>query len=70
MGFKSIIKTEFTESEYSDMGIEDLIKLKKKKYSDPDIESKMSEDEKILNKIIAKKFSDINEAIRNKRNKK
>lgn len=46
--------------------VEQLIKLKKKLYSNVDIESSMSEDEKELDKKIAGKFSEINDAVREK----
>jgi hypothetical protein len=40
-----------------------LVKLKKDLYSNPDIESPMTEDEKLLTNIIAQKFSKINQEI-------
>ena len=58
------------ESEYEGKSVEELVKLKKKQYPNPDIESKMSPEEKLLNKVIAKKFSDLNEAIKQKRKDK
>jgi sugar-specific transcriptional regulator TrmB len=47
-----------------------LISKKKKLYSDIDIESPMSKEEKELNKQIANLFSQIQEIIMNKRNQK
>ncbi len=50
--------------------VEELVSLKKKLYPNPDIESPMTTEEKLLDKVIAKKYSDINEQIRTKRNQK
>lgn len=58
------------EEEYNGKNTEELIALKKKLYPNPDIESPMSADEKLLDKVIAKKFSEKNEAIRLKRAEK
>lgn len=55
------------ESEYNSKSVDELVQIKKQLYSNIDIESPMSEHEKLLDKIIANKFSDINEKIRIKR---
>lgn len=47
--------------------LDELRALKKKLYSNVDIESPMTEKEKELNRLIAEKFSEINQAILNKR---
>jgi hypothetical protein len=51
------------EKEYNDKTVEELVEIKKKKYGNADIESPMSEDEKLLTKIIASKFSEINQEV-------
>jgi hypothetical protein len=63
-------KIEKLEKEYNSQSVEDLVTLKKKLYPNPDIESAMSEEEKLLDKVIAKKFSDINQQIIQKRKNK
>ena len=50
--------------------LDELRALKKKLYSNVDIESPMSAHEKLLNKVIAHKFSVINEDIRQRQNEK
>jgi DNA polymerase III sliding clamp (beta) subunit (PCNA family) len=50
--------------------VDELVALKKKLYSNVDIEKPMSTFEKLLNKVIAGKFSKINEEIANKHSKK
>ncbi len=55
------------EQEYLEMGVSELVDLKKKLYENIGIEQPISEDEKLLNKIIAEKYSDINEKIKQKR---
>lgn len=54
-------------NDYESKTVDELVALKKKLYSNPNIESAMSDDEKLLTKTIAKKYSDINEQIRAKR---
>jgi N12 class adenine-specific DNA methylase len=61
---------EKLEEEYNSKTVDELIALKKKLYPNPDIESPMSPEEKLLDKVIAKKFSDINQAIVEKRKAK
>jgi hypothetical protein len=58
------------QKEYESKSVEDLVALKKKLYPNPDIESSMSPEEKLLEKVIAQKFSDINQAIKNKQKAK
>jgi len=55
------------EEIYNSMPLDDLIKLKKEKYGDIDISLPIGQDERILTNIIAKKFSDINQSIKLKR---
>lgn len=55
------------EKEYTSKTVEDLISLKKKLYPNPDIESPMSPEEKLLDKVIAQKFSEKNQEIKAKR---
>jgi hypothetical protein len=49
--------------------VEELVKLKKKLYPNPDPESKMGKDEKELNEKISKIYSDINQLIIEQRKK-
>ena len=51
------------EKEYNSKSLDELMAINKKLYSKVDIESAMSAEEKLLKKIIAKKFSDINQQI-------
>ncbi len=55
------------EIEYNSRTVDQLVSIKKKLYSKMDIQSAMSPQEKLLTRIIAKKFSDMNAAIREKR---
>lgn len=55
------------EEEYRSKSVDELVALKKKLYSDVDIETPMTPEEKLLNKVIADKFSDINQKIVEKR---
>ena len=64
-----IFDKTYTEAEYDAMSLDELRAIKKRLYSKPDIESAMSEDEKLLNKVIAKKFGEINARIMEKRRK-
>lgn len=52
--------------DYNSKSVDELVKIKKEKYGNVDISSPMSEEEKLLDKIIAKKFSDINSVIHEK----
>lgn len=56
------------ENEYTAKSVDELIALKKKLYGDVDIETAMSPEEKLLDRVIAKKFSDKNAEIIAKRN--
>jgi hypothetical protein len=74
LGTKEIIKapevkpTEVTlEEEYNSKNVDELIALKKKLYPSPDIESPMTLDEKLLDRVIAKKFSEKQQEIISKR---
>jgi N12 class adenine-specific DNA methylase len=58
------------EEEYKSKTVEELVALKKELYPNPDIESPMSADEKLLEKVIARKFADINQAIKEKQKAK
>ena len=58
------------EKEYNDKTVEELVEIKKKKYGNADIESPMSEDEKLLTKIIASKFSEINQEVHKRHKEK
>jgi len=58
------------EEEYNSKSVDELVTLKKKLYSNPDIEFPMSAEEKLLDKVIAKKYSDINAEIKAKRDSK
>lgn len=55
------------EDEYNSKTVDELIALKKKLYPNPDIESPMTPEEKLLDKVIAKKFSEKNQEIIAKR---
>ncbi len=57
-------------SEYENMDVQELVALKKKLYPNPDIESPMSEHEKLLDKIIAQKFSEKNQETRMNRSER
>lgn len=61
------IELKSLEEGYNNKSVDELVSLKKKLYPSPDIESAMSNEEKLLDKVIAKKYSDINEQIRLKR---
>ena len=58
-----------SRADYNSKTVDELVALKKEKYPNPDIESAMSADEKLLNKIIAQKYSELNEQVRLKRKK-
>lgn len=58
------------EADYESKSVDDLVALKKELYSDVDIESPMSPEEKLLNKVISKKFSDLNQQVRERRQAK
>ena len=55
------------EEEYRSKSVDELVALKKKLYSDVDIETPFTPEEKLLNKVIADKYSEINQAIVEKR---
>ena len=61
---------EKLEKEYRGKSVDELVKLKKELYPSPDIETPMSKEEKLLDKVIADKFSDINQEILRKRKAK
>lgn len=50
--------------------MEDLVALKKELYPNPDIESAMSPEEKLLDRVIAKKFSEKNQEVIKRREAK
>ena len=52
---------------YENMPVDELVRIKKQKYGNIDISEPMSDDEKLLTMIIAKKFSDINKEIKDRR---
>ena len=58
---------ENLEVEYNGKTVDELMDIKKELYPNPDIESAMSAEEKLLDKVIAKKFSDKNAKIMAKR---
>lgn len=58
---------EQLEEYYTNKPVNDLVKLKRELYGNVDISTPMSDEEKLLNRIIAAKFSAINEEIRQKR---
>jgi hypothetical protein len=64
---KEITPIQKLENDYNEKSVDELVKIKKDLYSNPDIESAMSEEEKILNKVIAEKYSNINSEIKAKR---
>jgi hypothetical protein len=55
------------EDEYNSKSVDELIALKKKLYPSPDIETPMTKEEKLLDRVIAKKFSDKQQEIIEKR---
>jgi ribosomal protein S20 len=55
------------EDEYNSKSVDELIELKKKLYPEPDIETPMTPEEKLLDRVIAKKFSEKNQEIIEKR---
>ena len=59
-----------TEAEYDTKTVDELIKMRRDKYADVDIQSPMSADEKLLNKVIAKKQSEANQKVIEKRKAK
>lgn len=61
---------DLAEMELEAKTLDELRALKKKLYSNVDIESPMTAHEKLLNKVIAGKFSKINEEIRNRQSNK
>jgi hypothetical protein len=52
------IEVKELEEEYNSKSVDELIVLKKKLYPSPDIESPMTPEEKLLDRVIAKKFSE------------
>jgi len=60
---------EDTEKSYREKPVDELVALKKELYPNPDIESPMSPEEKLLDKVIADKFSEKNQEILAKRKK-
>ncbi len=52
---------------YENMPVDELVRIKKQKYGNIDISEPVSDDEKLLTMIIAKKFSDINKEIKDRR---
>lgn len=58
------------EKDYRKKDVKELVKLKKKLYPNPDITSAMSPEEKLLTKIIAEKFSDMNKKVLVRRKRK
>lgn len=60
-------KTASLEEEYDSKSVDELIALKKKLYPSPDIESPMTPEEKLLDRVIAKKFSEKQQEIISKR---
>lgn len=65
-----LVKKELDKlkEEYESKNVEELVTLKKKLYPDMDIESPMSPEEKLLDRVIAQKFGEINQQIIKKRN--
>ena len=59
--------TPTLEEEYNSKSVDELIALKKKLYPSPDIETPMTKEEKLLDRVIAKKFSDKQQEIIEKR---
>ena len=55
------------EKEYDSKSVDDLVKLKKELYPTPDIETPMTPEEKLLDRVIAKKFSEKQQEIIAKR---
>jgi len=58
-----------TRKDYESKPVDELVALKKELYPNPDIESPMSPEEKLLDKVIADKFSEKNQEILAKRKK-
>jgi hypothetical protein len=69
LGIEKVKPTEVKslEEEYDSKNVDELIALKKKLYPSPDIESPMTPDEKLLDRVIAKKFSEKQQEIISKR---
>lgn len=67
---KEVMPLEKLEQDYNEKTVDELVAIKKKLYPNPDIESSMTPEEKLLDKVIAKKFSDKNAEIKAKRNEK
>ena len=61
------VKPTSLEDEYNSKSVDELIALKKKLYPEPDIETPMTPKEKLLDRVIAKKFSEKNQEIIEKR---
>ena len=64
---KEKFKPTSLEDEYNSKSVDELIALKKKLYPEPDIETPMTPEEKLLDRVIAKKFSEKNQEIIEKR---
>ena len=60
-------KLKELEKSYRGKSVDELVALKKELYPNQDIETPMSPEEKLLNSVIADKFSDLNRAIGEKR---
>jgi type I restriction-modification system DNA methylase subunit len=58
------------QNNYENKTLEELREIHKNKYSDMPIDSPKNEDEKLLDKLIAEKFSSMNQEIRKKREDK
>lgn len=65
---KEVMPLKKLEQDYNDKTVDELVAIKKELYPNPDIESAMTPEEKLLDKVIAKKFSDKNAEIKAKRN--
>jgi hypothetical protein len=61
------VKPISLEDEYNSKSVDELIALKKKLYPEPNIETPMTPEEKLLDRVIAKKFSEKNQEIIEKR---
>jgi hypothetical protein len=62
-----VIKPANLEEEYDSKSVDELITLKNKLYPSPDIETPMTTEEKLLDRVIAKKFSEKQQEIISKR---
>ena len=59
--------TKELKAQYSEMTLDQVRTIKKERYSNMGIATEMSNDEKVLTAVIAQKFSELNQKIKEKK---